>query len=140
MAGHTLPTAAIRDALYTNINTALSGVTGITVTKKRVDEDTACPYVYIGEFTNIFFGNKTSFGNETTATIHFHSDHKTSDECHSMVSAALASVTGTNEPDAVGFNDFDYELDSENVIFDTNEKTWHGILTLRILSTGNNRR
>jgi hypothetical protein len=131
------------------INTALSGVISVPV-YDFVPQDTAYPYVTIGDDTNLPWDTFTETGLESTLTIHTwtrtrgRKDNKEiQGEVYGLLHRAELTYLGSGESLILNFATQSYSVDASyfvscefeysDTVLDPDGHTYHGIQRFRVL-------
>lgn len=135
MPGQTLPNSAIMTGMKTVIDAASLGVTTF---KTAVPPATDFPYIVIDEVGGALISDKDTWGNSQIYTVHVWSKARDRVQVQTLMSGTLEALTDGSMV-VVGFNFIQILLDSDNVIRDPEESAFHGILSMRVETYGNNR-
>lgn len=141
MAGHTLPDNKIKTEIKSRIDAAaLTDGSGdaVTVFIDFVEDNTVLDYFVVRKSADSLITNKQSWGNDQIYIIDMYTAVSTSSKIDSYLSDTLEVLTESVWTIA-GFNWLIALLDGSFSFRDPDREATHGVLMIRVMSTGNER-
>lgn len=127
-------------ALQTAIYSALSGDSNLTSTLScgvydDTPEESAFPYIVIGEDTTTDYSTKDVDGGATTMTVHVWSQYKGSKETKNIIDR-VHTLLHDSALSQSGFNLVNMRYEFSDIIRDPDGVTRHGIIRFRAITLG----
>ena len=127
-------------ALQTAIYSALSGDSTLTSTLScgvydDTPEESAFPFIVIGEDTTTEYGTADVDGGSTTVTIHVWSQYKGSKEAKNIIDR-VHPLLHDSSLSQTGFNLVNMRYEFSDVLRDPDGVTRHGIIRFRAITLG----